>query len=160
MHIDNKETYGGAPLIGRNELADKSSVPPTSQPAQVEIDDSKATNEGAAIASISAIDGSLILIAGGDAKGGDLRLLAQELSSRDVRVIAMGKDKELIEQVLEGICETISVGSMEEAVSVAAGLAREGDTVLLAPACSSLDMFKNFVERGECFAEAVMELQS
>jgi UDP-N-acetylmuramoylalanine--D-glutamate ligase len=124
------------------------------------IDDSKATNEGAAIASITAVSGPLILIAGGDAKGGDLRLLAAELTGRDVKVIALGKDKQLIEECLAGICETVSVGSMEEAVSVAAGLARDGDTVLLAPACSSLDMFSNFSERGDCFASAVMELQS
>jgi len=124
------------------------------------IDDSKATNEGAAIASITAIAGPLILIAGGDAKGGDMQLLTAELAGRDVRVIALGKDKGLIEACLKGVCETVSVGSMEEAVSVAAGLAREGDTVLLAPACSSLDMFSNFAERGECFAQAVRELHS
>jgi UDP-N-acetylmuramoylalanine--D-glutamate ligase len=124
------------------------------------IDDSKATNEGAAIASITAVDGPLILIAGGDAKGGDMRMLAAELAGREVKVIALGKDRQLIEDCLAGVCETYSVGSMEEAVSEAAGLARDGDTVLLAPACSSLDMFSNFSERGDCFASAVMGLQS
>jgi UDP-N-acetylmuramoylalanine--D-glutamate ligase len=56
---------------------------------------------------------------------------------------------------LEGVCETLEAGGMEEAVLLAAQHAKVGDAVLLAPACSSLDMFANYAERGEVFAVAV-----
>jgi UDP-N-acetylmuramoylalanine--D-glutamate ligase len=123
------------------------------------IDDSKATNEAAAMASIDAVEGRLVLIAGGDAKGAELRNLARCLEDRDVLVILLGKDRDLLLQRLEGVCETLEVGGMEEAVLLAAQHAKVGDAVLLAPACSSLDMFANYAERGEIFADAIAEVQ-
>jgi UDP-N-acetylmuramoylalanine--D-glutamate ligase len=123
------------------------------------IDDSKATNEAAALASIASIDGPLVLIAGGDAKGGTLDQFARELVERDALVILLGKDRDLILNRLAGITQFFMVDSIEEAVTVAAQSAVAGGTVLLAPACSSLDMFASYAERGERFAAAVRSIQ-
>jgi len=132
----------------------------TSENGIVWIDDSKATNEAAALASIRSIEGPLILIAGGDAKGADLDQFAQELVERDATVILLGKDRDIILQRLSGISRVLKVESVEAAVAVAAEIAAAGDTVLLAPACSSLDMFANFSERGDRFAAAVRSVQA
>jgi len=122
------------------------------------VDDSKATNEAASLASINAVEGRLILIVGGDAKGGELRELPQALAGRDVHVIAIGKDRELFAERLADVCDTRLADSMQAAVTQAAELVQGGGTVLLAPACSSLDMFRNYAERGDCFAAAVREV--
>ncbi len=119
------------------------------------IDDSKATNEAAALASISAIDGPLVLIAGGDAKGGDLQQLRAALQERHPVVIVLGKDRDLFVSQLGDVCDVRIADTIEQAVAVAAEVAEAGDTVLLAPACSSLDMFSGFAERGERFSRAV-----
>jgi UDP-N-acetylmuramoylalanine--D-glutamate ligase len=124
------------------------------------IDDSKATNEGAALASIRSIEGRLILIAGGDVKGGTLDDLAAELAQRDVVLILLGKDRDYVRRRLAAVSTARMVASIEEAVQVAAEYTLDGDTVLLAPACSSLDMFSSYAERGERFAAAVRSLQS
>lgn len=127
------------------------------------IDDSKATNEAAAMASIDSLldesDGRLVLIAGGDAKGAELKELALSLEDRDVLVILLGKDRDLFVERLTGVCETVTADDMQHAVTLAAQHARPGDSVLLAPACSSLDMFSSFAERGEQFAAAVAGVQ-
>jgi UDP-N-acetylmuramoylalanine--D-glutamate ligase len=123
------------------------------------INDSKATNEAAALASICSIDGPLILIAGGDAKGGAFDKFARELVERDALVILLGKDRDLMLKYLAGISQVFVADSIEEAVTVAAQSAVVGDTVLLAPACSSLDMFASYAERGERFTEAVRSIQ-
>ncbi len=86
------------------------------------IDDSKATNEGAALASIGSIDGGLILIAGGDAKGGTFEALAAALAERNAAVILLGKDRDFIAARLYGISRMQLVADIEEAVSVAARL--------------------------------------
>lgn len=124
------------------------------------IDDSKATNEAAALASIRSVKGRLVLIAGGDAKGGILEEFAAELAERRAIVILLGKDSEYIRSKLAAALEIHQVETIEEAVSVAADVARTEYTVLLAPACSSLDMFSGYAERGERFAAAVRGLQS
>ncbi|MCP4001817.1 MAG: UDP-N-acetylmuramoyl-L-alanine--D-glutamate ligase [Gammaproteobacteria bacterium] len=122
------------------------------------VNDSKATNEAASLASIASVEGRLILIAGGDAKGGELHELAAALAHRDVQVIAIGKDRDLLVRRLTGICDTQVAESLSDAVGLAARAANKGDTVLLAPACSSLDMFHSYAERGDCFAQAVQEV--
>jgi UDP-N-acetylmuramoylalanine--D-glutamate ligase len=104
-------------------------------------------------------NGRLVLIAGGDAKGAELRDLARCLEDRDVLVILFGKDRDLLLERLQGVCETLQAAGMEEAVLKAAQHAEAGDAVLLAPACSSLDMFTSYAERGEIFAGAVAEMQ-
>lgn len=124
------------------------------------IDDSKATNEAAAIASIESVTGRMVLIAGGDAKGAELRMLARCLEDKDVLAILLGRDREMLHARLQDVCEVQLADTMADAVAIAAAWARPGDTVLLAPACSSLDMYRNYGERGDAFANAVREVQS
>jgi UDP-N-acetylmuramoylalanine--D-glutamate ligase len=73
-------------------------------------------------------------------------------------VILLGRDAELLAQVLGDAVPLVRVSNLEEAVRHAAEIARSGDAVLLSPACASLDMFKNFEERGRLFAQAVEAL--
>ncbi len=120
------------------------------------VNDSKATNIGATLAAIAGlrpgITGRLILIAGGDAKGADVSEL-QPVLARDVQqLITLGQDGPAIAALQPN---SIQVKSLQEAVKVAAKLAKAGDMVLLSPACASLDMFKSYSERGEHFTAAV-----
>ncbi|HSM27816.1 MAG TPA: UDP-N-acetylmuramoyl-L-alanine--D-glutamate ligase [Thioalkalivibrio sp.] len=124
------------------------------------IDDSKGTNVGAALAAIRGVTGPLVLIAGGQGKGQDFAPLADALVGKARCVILLGVDAPQIAQALNGAVPLRLVTSMEEAVSVAAQWAQPGDTVLLSPACASLDMFSSFAERGERFARAVRELDT
>jgi len=123
------------------------------------IDDSKATNIGATEAALQGLAGSLkgklILIAGGDAKGADLSELAPVFSAHVDVVIALGKDGQVLSDIAS---HGFYVESLEQAVQQAFSLAEPGDTVLLSPACASLDMFKNYQHRAEVFQQAVEEL--
>ena len=125
-------------------------------------DDSKATNVGAALAAIEGlgtdIDGKLLLIAGGDGKGADFNGLRGPVSAHCRAVVLLGRDAELIAAALGGEVPLVRVQSLEEAVARCAELALPGDAVLLSPACASLDMFKNYEERGRLFAQAVEAL--
>jgi UDP-N-acetylmuramoylalanine--D-glutamate ligase len=125
-------------------------------------DDSKATNVGAALAAIEGlgadIDGQLVLIAGGDGKGADFSALRAPVERHCRAVVLLGRDAGLIAAALgEGVAQ-VRVASLQEAVACCAELARPGDAVLLSPACASLDMFKNFEERGRLFAQAAEAL--
>lgn len=122
------------------------------------INDSKATNVGAAVAAISGLPGTLVLIAGGDGKGADFAPLAAALAGRARGAVLIGRDREALAAVLEGVCPTVFAADMDEAVRGAADLARPGDTVLLSPACASLDMYANYAARGEAFVQAVGRL--
>lgn len=122
------------------------------------IDDSKATNEAATVASIRSTTGPLVLIAGGDAKGAEFAKLAAVLADRDCTAVLFGRDADHIANALSGVCELQRVDNLKEAVRSAADIAVPGSTVLLAPACSSLDMFANFADRGQQFTAAVREL--
>ena len=124
------------------------------------IDDSKGTNVGATLAAIRGLTGPLVLIAGGQGKGQDFSPLADALVAKTRGVILLGVDAPQIAQALNGVVPLRFVTSMEEAVSVAAEWTQPGDTVLLSPACASLDMFSSFAERGERFARAVRELDT
>lgn len=121
-------------------------------------DDSKATNVGAALAAIEGlgadIDGKLVLIAGGDGKGADFSGLTAPVARYCRAVVLLGRDAELIATSLGDAVPLVRVKTLDEAVQRCAELAREGDAVLLSPACASLDMFKNFEERGRLFAQA------
>ncbi|WP_301153917.1 UDP-N-acetylmuramoyl-L-alanine--D-glutamate ligase [Metapseudomonas otitidis] len=121
-------------------------------------DDSKATNVGAALAAIEGlgadIDGKLVLIAGGDGKGADFSGLTAPVARYCRAVVLLGRDAELIAAALGDAVPLARVKTLDEAVQRCAELAREGDAVLLSPACASLDMFKNFEERGRLFAQA------
>jgi UDP-N-acetylmuramoylalanine--D-glutamate ligase len=122
------------------------------------INDSKATNVAAAIASIESIDGFVVLIAGGEGKGGDFGQLARSVHMRLRGAVLIGEDGPAIGAALNGLAPTHRAESMQEAVACAAGLAEPGDTVLLAPACASFDQFENYQKRGEEFCHAVEAL--
>ncbi|MBX8528053.1 UDP-N-acetylmuramoyl-L-alanine--D-glutamate ligase [Pseudomonas cichorii] len=121
--------------------------------------DSKATNVGAALAAIEGlgadITGKLVLIAGGDGKGADFSGLRAAVAAHCRAVVLLGRDAELIAQALGDAAPLVRVITLEESVQRSAELAQEGDAVLLSPACASLDMFKNYEERGRLFAQAV-----
>lgn len=131
------------------------------------INDSKATNIGATLAAINGLaqtlstsEGTkarLILIAGGDGKGADFTPLTQPLATHVSHVITLGKDGNKIAALVNNSCNLTKVTSLQEAVRVARVNASKGDVVLLSPACASLDMFKNFVDRGDQFITAVMQ---
>lgn len=123
------------------------------------VNDSKATNIGACIAALEGYDDKIILLAGGDAKGADMSELQETVRAKAKGVILMGKDAGLIEKALEGCVPLYHADSMEQAVQNAARLAKKGDTVLLSPACASLDQYRNYQQRGERFTEAVRALE-
>ncbi|MGB5624832.1 MAG: UDP-N-acetylmuramoyl-L-alanine--D-glutamate ligase, partial [Woeseiaceae bacterium] len=123
------------------------------------INDSKATNVAAAVASINSVEGMLVLIAGGDGKGGEFRELAEALEGKLRGVVLIGKDAEKIAAALDTVMPVHFAEDMSAAVQAAASCAESADTVLLAPACASLDQFKNYMARGEAFCEAVQVLQ-
>ncbi|RUO26622.1 UDP-N-acetylmuramoyl-L-alanine--D-glutamate ligase [Aliidiomarina minuta] len=118
------------------------------------INDSKATNTGAAIAAITGlrpkVPGKLILIAGGDAKGADLGVMKSALEQVDL-LITLGRDGRYLAALKPG---ALQVNDMQQAVNAAYQAAADGSLVLLSPACASLDMFSGFAERGEVFAAA------
>jgi UDP-N-acetylmuramoylalanine--D-glutamate ligase len=122
------------------------------------INDSKGTNVGATLAAVNGLSGPLVIIAGGDGKGQDFTPLANAFRGKVRTAILLGRDAALIETALAGICHTARVETMPEAVRAAARFAQTGDTVLLSPACSSLDMFRDYTHRGNVFAAAVREL--
>jgi UDP-N-acetylmuramoylalanine--D-glutamate ligase len=122
------------------------------------IDDSKGTNVGATIAAVAGMPGPLVMIAGGEGKGQDFTPLAQAFRGKVRHVVLIGKDAPAVAAALAGVCTTETVASMPEAVIAAARVARAGDTVLLSPACASLDMFRDYGHRGDAFAAAVREL--
>lgn len=124
------------------------------------INDSKATNIGACVAALQGYDRKVVLIAGGDAKGADMAELAPAVREKTKAVVLIGKDAQLIADALHDCVPVKFAGNMKEAVKTAAGLADAGDSVLLSPACASLDQYRSYVDRGNKFAEAVMELPS
>jgi UDP-N-acetylmuramoylalanine--D-glutamate ligase len=122
------------------------------------VDDSKGTNVGATLAAVSGMSGPLVLIAGGEGKGQDFAPLAAAFRNKVRHAVLIGKDAPAIETVLAGICPTERAATMQAAVAAAAAAARPGDTVLLSPACASLDMFRDYNHRGDEFAAAVRAL--
>lgn len=122
------------------------------------IDDSKGTNVGATMAAVAGMPGPLVLIAGGDGKNQDFAPLAQALRGKVRHAVLIGRDAGRIAQSLRGVCTLESCTTLQQAVHAAARAARPGDTVLLSPACASLDMFRDYAHRGEVFAAAVREL--
>lgn len=122
------------------------------------VNDSKATNIGACIAALQGYNRKVVLIAGGDAKGADMRELIPSIKEKASCVILMGKDAPLIEQAIADCVPVIHVSDMKAAVNAAVSIAKPGDTVLLSPACASLDQYKNYQDRGDQFAAAVLNL--
>jgi UDP-N-acetylmuramoylalanine--D-glutamate ligase len=122
------------------------------------INDSKGTNVGATVAAVMGLPGPLLLILGGEGKGQDFLPLRAAFDGRVRYAALIGRDAHALARALQGICECEFAGSLEEAVQRAAQRARAGETVLLSPACASLDMFHNYAHRGSVFAEAVQRL--
>jgi UDP-N-acetylmuramoylalanine--D-glutamate ligase len=123
------------------------------------IDDSKGTNVGATLAAVKGLAGPLIVIAGGEGKGQDFTPLAAAFRGKVRQVVLIGKDAPAIATALEGVCAIERAATLPAAVQAAARGARAGDTVLLSPACASLDMFRDYSHRGEVFAAAVRALE-
>jgi UDP-N-acetylmuramoylalanine--D-glutamate ligase len=120
--------------------------------------DSKATNVDAARRSLLAFPGPLLVIMGGRYKGGDFGELRPALARRGKRVLAIGEARA---QIAVALAETVPVdecASLRAAVERAAEIAVQGDTVLLAPACSSFDLFRDYAERGQAFKDEVRRL--
>ncbi|MCK4842691.1 MAG: UDP-N-acetylmuramoyl-L-alanine--D-glutamate ligase [Methylococcales bacterium] len=122
------------------------------------VNDSKATNIGACIAALKGYQHKVVLIAGGDAKGADMGELISIINNKARCVILMGKDADKIEQALNNSIPSYRAATVKEAVEIAAKLALEGESVLLSPACASIDQYKNYQERGDKFTAAVMSL--
>lgn len=124
--------------------------------------DSKGTNVGAALAAIEGlgdvIDGRLILIAGGVGKNADFSPLVIPIEKYVKAVVLIGDAARIMAAVIGDRVEVIFAKTMEEAVAVADKMAVSGDSVLLSPACASLDMFNNFEHRGQVFTQIVQEL--
>ncbi len=120
--------------------------------------DSKGTNVGAVLKCLEGFEETVVLIAGGKDKGIDFRPLREPLRRKARAAVLYGEARGRMERELSGAAEIVSAETLAEAVRVAAGLAREGDVVILSPACSSFDQFRSFEHRGESFRKAVMEL--
>ena len=120
--------------------------------------DSKGTNVGSVIKSLQSFSEPVILIAGGKDKNGDLSPLEEWIQKRVKHLILIGEAKERMNRELGGLTDTILAKTMEEAVFLAREKAKAGEVVLLSPACSSFDMFKDYKERGKVFKEAVHRL--
>ena len=123
------------------------------------INDSKGTNIGATISAINgiggAMQGKIVLIAGGQGKGADFHDLIQPVANFVRSIILIGEDADKMEAALNGVVPITRALSLDSAVVIAKAHAKSGDVVLLSPACASLDMFRDFNHRGEVFASAV-----
>lgn len=120
--------------------------------------DSKGTNVGAVVKSLASFSVPVILLAGGVDKGGDYGVLREGVGKRVKRLVLFGAAKKMIAKALGALAETVIVDDMEAAVRDAHQHARPGDVVLLSPACSSFDMFRNYAERGRIFKSLVQAL--
>lgn len=121
------------------------------------INDSKATNVDATIKSVKSIEGDMVLILGGLDKNGDFEALIPSLA-RVKGVVVIGAATEKIKAVLDGHVDVFTADTLADAVRQSAALAQAGDTVLLAPACASFDMFRSYADRGEKFRAQVNAL--
>lgn len=126
--------------------------------------DSKATNVGSALAAIDGIgqeiDGKIIMLAGGLGKNADFTELYQPIEKYVRTLVLYGQDKYIIAKELEGAAPTIIVDDLSTAIKTAHESAQNGDAVVLAPACASYDMFRDFEHRGEVFMEIVRGMAS
>ena len=124
------------------------------------IDDSKATNPGAAIRALESQPGRVIWIAGGRGKGLSFETLADRAAVTTIRALLIGESAEEIENALRDRVPCERASDLEAAVQRAAEIGHPGETVLLAPGCSSLDQFSDFEERGRCFQQAIRHLEA
>jgi UDP-N-acetylmuramoylalanine--D-glutamate ligase len=132
-------------------------------------DNSKATNVAASVKSLEALEippvgrgeRRVVLLLGGRDKGSDYAPLLEAISRTVKRLVLMGENREFLRNLLNGAgAEVVVCDSLEEAVVRGAAGLEAGDTVLLAPAAASFDMFQDYRERGRVFSEAVKKLRS
>jgi UDP-N-acetylmuramoylalanine--D-glutamate ligase len=119
------------------------------------VNDSKGTNVGALGKALEGSGGNLILIAGGKDKGSDYGPLKGLVREKVKLLLLMGQSRFKMKEALGEATETVLAEGLEEALGLARERGEAGDTVLLCPACSSFDMFKDFEERGDLFRRLV-----
>jgi UDP-N-acetylmuramoylalanine--D-glutamate ligase len=122
------------------------------------VDDSKGTNVGATVAALEGLTEQVVLIAGGDGKNQDFSPLRSAVAGRVRQAVLIGRDRAAVAAAMDGACPVALAADMTEAVALAARQAKAGDIVLLSPACASLDMFKDYADRGNAFAAAAKGL--
>jgi len=123
-------------------------------------DDSKGTNVGAVVAALDGFPRKVVLIAGGKDKGGSYAPLAEVMKTQGRAAVLIGEAAAKMRAALEGVVPVEMAADMEEAVKLAAGMAERGDAVVLSPACSSFDMYRDYAHRAEVFRVAVQALIS
>jgi UDP-N-acetylmuramoylalanine--D-glutamate ligase len=122
------------------------------------VNDSKGTNVGATLAAVRGLAGPLVVIAGGDGKNQDFSELRDAFRGKVRHVVLIGRDAPALAATLAGVCVTERASDMPAAVRAAQAAAQPGDTVLLSPACASLDMFRDYSHRGDEFTATVRSL--
>jgi UDP-N-acetylmuramoylalanine--D-glutamate ligase len=122
--------------------------------------DSKATNVDATIKALESFPSNIHIILGGKDKGSDYTVLKPLLKQRAKRVYTIGAAAEKIEKHLGGVVDVVRSGTLENAVRQATSAARDGDVVVLAPACASFDQFNSYEHRGKVFKELVSGLKA
>ena len=122
------------------------------------INDSKGTNVAASVAALDGLKGPFVLIAGGQSKGADFRPLAASARGKLAAAVLIGEAAEKLEATLSSICPTRVADDLPAAVGLAWEFASAGTTILLSPACASLDMFTDYSARGEAYIAAVQDL--
>lgn len=120
--------------------------------------DSKSTNLESLKVALESFEGRILLIAGGQGKGGDYSVLSNTIKSRVKHVIAIGADAEIIRAAWNSQAKISIAHTMKDAVEIANNESQFGDTVLLSPACASFDMYDNFEERGADFKQCIRDL--
>lgn len=120
------------------------------------VDDSKGTNVGATVAALEGLTETVVLVAGGDGKGQDFSPLRRAFGGRVRHAVLIGRDRVALADAIAGVCTVEFAQDMDQAVAAAGKAARHGDIVLLSPACASLDMYRDYAERGNAFAAAAM----
>ena len=123
------------------------------------VNDSKATNIEAARRAIESMGDGVVVVLGGRFKGGDFADLKAPLAERGATVVTIGESRALIREALASAVPVHEVEDMSSAVRRAFASASPGQTVVLAPACSSFDMFRDYAERGRVFKQEVRKLQ-
>jgi len=124
------------------------------------VNDSKATNVGAVVAALAGFQQDVVLIAGGRDKGSDFSTLRSVVREHVRHLVLIGEAGADLAGVLAGVVGYEFADTMEDAVALAFAAAQKGDTVLLAPACASFDMFDNYEQRGLVFTECVQNLRN
>jgi UDP-N-acetylmuramoylalanine--D-glutamate ligase len=122
------------------------------------VNDSKATNVESALRAIESFERDLVPIVGGRFKGGDLRLLREPLKARAKAVVAIGEARPLVRAALADVVPVYDADTFAAAIEQAYDLAKPSGVVLLAPACASFDMFRDYAERGRRFKEEVARI--